>query len=125
MVHNMAASYKVPPKFDEARPHKCWKNESNVWAWVTKREKGLEGRAREPATEIPAEDLDSDRGLTTLITKLDAVFLKEEKDCSYEAYSFFDALKSSSVSMADYIINFEQRYNRKKKYNITLRDSSF
>lgn len=48
---------------------------------------GLEGRARETAMEIPAEQLDRDDGMATLLTKLDGVFLKEEKDRAYEAYS--------------------------------------
>lgn len=39
----------------------------------------LEGRARETAMEIPAEDLDSENDMTALLTKLDSVFLREEK----------------------------------------------
>lgn len=62
--------------------------------------------------------------MATLLAKLDEVFLKEEKDCAYEAYSYFDGIsKDSAVSMADYIIDFEQRYNRMKKYNMTLPDA--
>ena len=129
----MAANYKVPPKFDEARPYECWKNEVNIWRRVTELDKkkqavavtlGLDGRARETAMEIPADDLDSDDGMATLFTKLDEVFLKEEKDRAYEAYCYFDGIsKDSAVSMADYIIDFEQRYNRMKRYNMTLPDA--
>ncbi len=62
--------------------------------------------------------------MATLMTKLDYVFLKEEKDCAYEAYSYFDGItKNGLVSMTDYIIDFEQRYNRMKKYNMTLPDA--
>lgn len=123
--YKMAASYKVPPKFDEARPYECWKNEVSIWTRVTDLDKtkqalavalGLEGRARETAMGIPAEELDSEDGMKTLLAKLDDVFLKEEKDRAYEAYSYFDGItKESSVSMTDYIIDFEQRYNRMKK----------
>lgn len=129
----MAASYKVPPKFDEARPYECWKNKINVWMRVTDLDRkkqelavalGLEGRAWETAMEIPAEDLDSDSGMTTSMAKLDGVFLKEEKDCAYETYTYFDGItKSSLVSMADYIIDFEQCYNRMKKYDMALPDA--
>lgn len=85
---------------------------------------GLEGRARESALEISAGDLHKDEGMETLLAKLDAVFLREEKDRAYEAYSHFDSIsKDSAVSMADYIIDFEQRYNRMKKYNMTLPDA--
>lgn len=70
----MAANYKIPPKFDEARSYESWKNEVNVWKRVTELEKkkqalavalGLEGRAREIAMEIPADDLDKDTGMDT------------------------------------------------------------
>ncbi|KAI7800935.1 hypothetical protein IRJ41_015697 [Triplophysa rosa] len=62
--------------------------------------------------------------METLLAKLDNVFLKEEKDRAYEAYSYFDGItKNSSVSTVDYIIDFEQRYNRMKKYNMTLPDA--
>ncbi|XP_039900576.1 uncharacterized protein LOC120741662 [Simochromis diagramma] len=129
----MVSNYKVPPKLDEARPYECWKNEVNIWRRVTELDKkkqalavalGLEGRARETAMEIPAEDLDKDDGMEILLAKLDAVFQREEKDRAYEAYSCFDSIaKNHSVSMADYIIDFEQRYNRMKKYNMTLPDA--
>ncbi len=129
----MVSSYKVPPKSDEARPYECWKNEVNIWTWVTELDKkkqalavalALEGRARETAMEIPAEYLDNDNGMATLMTKLDDVFLKEEKDCAYEAYSYFDGItKNGLVSMTDYIIDFEQQYNKMKKYNMMLPDA--
>lgn len=81
----------------------------------------LEGRAREIAMEIPADDLDKDTGMVTLLAKLDSVFQLEEKDRACEAFSQFGHLKKDrSVSMADYIIDFEQRYNQIKKYEMTL-----
>uniref|UniRef100_A0AAV2MPS7 Integrase catalytic domain-containing protein n=1 Tax=Knipowitschia caucasica TaxID=637954 RepID=A0AAV2MPS7_KNICA len=129
----MVSNYRVPPKFDEARPYECWKNEVSIWRLVTELDKtkqalavalGLEGRARETALEISAVDLNKDDGMETLLAKLDAVFLREEKDRAYEAYSHFDSItKGSALSMADYIIDFEQRYNRMKKYNMTLPDA--
>lgn len=30
----MVSNYKVPPKFDEARPNECWKNVVNIWRLV-------------------------------------------------------------------------------------------
>lgn len=76
------------------------------------------------AMEIPAEDLDSDNCMATLMAKLDDVFLKEEKDHANEALSYFDGItKNSLFSMANYIIDFKQRYNRMKMYNMTLPDA--
>lgn len=72
--------------------------------------------------EITAE-LNNENGMQTLLAKLDYVFLREEKDQAYEAYSHFDSITCVHVSMLDYIIDFEKRYNRMKKYNMTLPDA--
>lgn len=39
--------------------------------------------------EIPAEDLDSDNSMETLLVKLDWVFLKEEKDRAWGTFPFW------------------------------------
>lgn len=63
-------------------------------------------------------------GMDTLLAKLDNLFLKEEKDRAYDAYSSFDPVtRDGSMSMADYIIDFEQRYSRMRKYKMELPDA--
>ena len=129
----MAGNYRIPPGFDERKPYETWKNEVAIWSRVTELEKkkqalavvlALSGSARETAMEIPVDDLNKDDGMTTLLAKLDNLFMKEEKDQVYEAYSSFDRItRDSSVSMADYIIDFEQRYSRMKKYKMELPDA--
>lgn len=88
--------------------NECWKSEINVWTWVTELDEkkqalavalGLEGQVGESAMAIPAEQLDSDNGMTTLLAKLDSVFLKEEKDRAYEAYSHFDSVTEGTIKM--------------------------
>lgn len=129
----MVSNYRVPPSFDEGKPYESWKNEVGIWTRVTDLEEkkqalavalALSGRARDTAMEIPVDDLNKDTGMTTLLAKLDDLFLKEEKDRIYEAYSDFDRIiKEVNTSMADYIIDFEQRYSRMKKYNMELPDA--
>lgn len=73
----------------------------------------LLGRARETAMEIPVDDLNTDTGMTTLLAKLDDLFLKEGKERTYEAYTSFDCIvRDSHVSMTDYINYFKQRYSQ-------------
>lgn len=88
----MVSNYRVPPTFDEGKPYESWKNEVGIWTRVTELEKSkqalavalaLSGRARETAMEIPVDDLNADTGMTTLLAKLDDLFLKEEKDRIY------------------------------------------
>ena len=69
----------------------------------------LMGRARDSVLEIAAGDLNKDDGMTTLLIKLDTVFLKEEKVRQDEAYTEFDRIvKDNSILMVDYIVEFEQ-----------------
>ena len=129
----MVSNYRVPPTFEEGKPYESWKNEVNIWTRVTDLDKekqalavalALSGRARDTAMEIPVDDLNKDTGMGTLLAKLDDLFLKEEKDRIYEAYSDFDRInKEANMSMADYIIDFEQRYSRMKKYKMELPDA--
>lgn len=60
--------------------------------------------------------------MKTLMEALDAVSLKEENDRAYDAYTDFDRIRR--VSMGDYIIYFEQRYNKMCKFDMALPDAA-
>ena len=117
-------SYKNPPKFDESTSYETWKNELDIWKLMTELPKkkqalavslSLTGTARQTAVDISADDLNKDDGMNTLITALDVVFQKEQKDCAYEAYSAFDTYrKTEEESMTDFIVKFEQKYTKCK-----------
>ena len=131
----MAASnnYRLPPGFDEGKSYENWKNEVEMWRRVTDLDKKkqalavallLNGRPRDIALEIQADDLNKDDGMTTLIRELDKVFMREEKDRAYEAYSEFDRVsRRDGASMAEYIADFEQKYNKMRKFNMVLPDA--
>ncbi|CAL9692558.1 unnamed protein product [Knipowitschia caucasica] len=126
-------NYKIPPPFDEKTSYETWKNEIEIWRLVTDLDQkkqalavtlSLAGRARESALEIPAGDLNADTGMAALLAKLDSVFLKEEKDRQYEAYTEFDCVtRHSGVSMVDYIVEFERCYNRLRKFKMEFPDA--
>jgi len=133
MSASNVTNYRLPPGLDEKKSFEKWKNEVEIWSRVTDLVKkkqalavalSLTGRARDTALEIPADDLDKDDGMTILIRELDKVFLREEKDRAYEAYSEFDQIsREDGVSMVDYIVDFEQKYNRIKKFDMVLPDA--
>ncbi|KAG7489765.1 bifunctional UDP-N-acetylglucosamine transferase and deubiquitinase ALG13 isoform X2 [Solea senegalensis] len=124
---------QIPPPFDEKTSYETWKNEVEIWRLVTdldiKKQAlavtlSLTGRAKASALEIAAGDLNSDTGMTALLTKLDSVYLKEEKDRQYEAYTEFDRItRGSGVSMVDHIIEFEHLYNKIRKLKMDLPDA--
>ena len=128
----MAAGYKNPPKFEEDC-YERWKNELEIWQLVTDLEKkkqalavtlSLTGKAREAALNIKAEDLNSDEGMNTLIETLDKLFLQETIDSAYDAYKNFDGFrKPGNMNIHDYIVEFDQRYQKSVKHKMTLPDA--
>ena len=93
-------NFRNPPIFDpKINTYEFWKNELEVWKLVTdlKPEKqalavslSLQGNARDTAMAIEAKTLATAEGMDLLIQRLDSVFLKDDKDRSYEAYKSFD-----------------------------------
>ena len=55
--------------------------------------------------------------MTTLLKKLDSVFLKEETDRQYRI------ARENGASMVDYIVEFERRYNRIRQFKMELPDA--
>ncbi|CAG2217017.1 unnamed protein product [Mytilus edulis] len=81
----------------------------------------LQGKPREVALEVDPSDLNVDEWVGKLITKLDKLFKKDKIDQASAAYTIVDQLhRGEDVSMSDYIIELEQRYNKCKKYDIGL-----
>ena len=104
-----------------------------MWQLVTELDKkkrglalalSLQGKPREVALEIAPEDLNVDEGVDKLIAELDKLFEKDKIDQAYAAYTAFDKCRrETSVKMSDYIIEFEQKYNKCKKYDMVLPDA--
>ena len=125
-------NFKIPPTFTEESCYEVWKNEIEMWKLVTDLAKkkqalavalSLAGKPREVALEIPTSVLNAEDGVDKLIEKLDDVFLTEEHENSYVAYSSFENFKKEpDVNMCDFIIEFERRYNKTKKFNMMLPD---
>ncbi|VDI81921.1 Hypothetical predicted protein [Mytilus galloprovincialis] len=128
-----ALSYKNPPSLTKEKSYQQWKNEVKMWQLVTELDKkkrglalalSLQGKPREVALEITPEDLNVDEGVDKLIIELDKLFEKDKTDQAYAAYTAFDKYhRESSIKMCDYIIEFEQKYNKCKKYDMPLPDA--
>ncbi|ESO98891.1 hypothetical protein LOTGIDRAFT_158847 [Lottia gigantea] len=126
-------SYKNPSYFGPDTVYDTWKNELEIWRRVTDLDAdkqalaitlSLTGRARERAVQIPADYLDSERGVDILIAKLDDVFKKETKDATYEAYlSFENFRKTDDMSIETYVIEFERLNTRLVRYGMELPDA--
>ena len=129
----MAQNYKNPPVFLDEKDYDTWKNEIEIWRLMTDLSKKkqalavtltLSGKARETAIQVPAASLNADDGMDVLISELDKCFLQEVKDSAYQAYKNFDTfVRSDTQSCNDYIIEFEHKYNRAKKFKMELPDA--
>ena len=72
-------------------------------------------------SEISADVLNADDGVTKLIEFLDKIFKKDELSEAYETYVEFDRFRRSKLSsMEDYVIEFEKLYNKTKKFKMEL-----
>ena len=128
-------SYKVPPAFTVSKSYNRWIEEIKVWQALTELEKKKQGLAialslpeegqnsvRDKVfSEISANVLNADDGVTKLIEFLDKIFKKDELSEAYETYVEFDRFRRSKVSsMEDYVIEFEKLYNKTKKFKMEL-----
>ena len=83
----------------------------------------LTGQAKAKALEIDVAQLNTEDGMNILLTALDTLFLQDEVDLAYNAYSDFERLKKEeNMSMSDFIIEYERRYIC-RKYQIEYPDS--
>ena len=126
-------NYKNPPSLEKDKAYGQWKNEVKMWNLVTELDKkkrglalalSLQGKPREVALEIDPDSLNVDGGVEILITELDKLFEKDKTDQTYSAYTAFNKYqRENTMNMSEYIINFEQKYNKCKKFEMTLPDT--
>ena len=125
-------NYRNPPKLLDTHLYETWVKELKLWAIcskVAKSEQGpavalsLEGRARDAALELDIAELSADDGLDRLIKQLDGLFLKDENQRTYMAYAEFeDYQRPTTMTIDDYINDFERLYNKVKAFKIELPD---
>ena len=77
----------------------------------------LEGKAREVVLELEVEKLSWDDGVKNIIEKLGKLYLKDKTQSAYQAYDNFEKFRRPlSMSVSDYIIEFERLLNKTKEY---------
>ena len=127
------ATNKVPPQLLCEAEYEAWKKDIEIWCLLTDLEKkkqalaihlGLTGRARMVSSEISVADLSKDDGVETLIDKLDALFLLDKGRRQFNAYQkLYNLRRKSSVSIAEFIVEFEHEYHSFTKQGLTLPDT--
>ncbi len=130
----MAHGYKNPPVLTAESVYESWKVELEIWMAMTEivQERqalavtlgSLSGQAKARALEIDVAALKDKTGLQTLLKALDELYLQDSIDSAYSAYQDFDVfVKTDNMTMAEFIIEYERRYTRCKKYEMQMPDA--
>lgn len=125
-----------PPDYIKCKNYERYKQELLAWKRVTEVDKKKQAIAialslpadgeeetgiREKVfEELKLEDLEKDNGLDTLIAFFDKNLGKDDLSDSFQKFEEFEECIRRSESIRDYIQNFDQKYNRLVKLNMTL-----
>ena len=129
----MSSNLKSSPTFKaEGDDYLSWKTDLEVWELYTdleKKKRGpavylqLEGKARDAVREFKPEDIGKDTGLKSIMDKLDEVYLKDKNTLSYTAFKeFYEYKRSSGEKYSEFMLKFEQLYNKMAKYDMHLHE---
>ena len=124
----MTATYK-PPLLGPDTSYDSCRREIEIWQRVTELPKkkqalavtlSLSDKYREVATEIDIEVLNSDNGIDELFKVLDNSFRQETVDSSFAMYMEFESFQRGSLSVLDFILEFERRYKKLTRLKMAL-----
>lgn len=123
--------FKAPPAMRENLSYEDWKKELSIWCKFTDlsltRQAGaiflaLQGKARETVlAEVPDAKYDTDQGVTAILAALDGLYLKDKCESGFEAFDdFIKFRRPRDMSITDYLIEFNLRYNKIKCHEMKL-----
>lgn len=127
------ASMKAPPPMRDGLPYEDWVKELEIWSvfaesTIPKPKQGaavfltLAGKAREAVlAQVGVSGVNADDGLDKVIACLDKLYLKDKTESGFAAFDrFIKFRRPFNMSIKDYAIEFNLRYNRLKDYDMTL-----
>ena len=126
----MAQANVKPPVLRSGETYEMWKKKIRLWEKCTNLARDarapaivliLEGAAQTAALKIDTDTLASDDGVEALLTKLDKLFKEDEDQITFSVYDTFEKFrKTDSMSLTEYLIQFELLYEKAKAYNNVL-----
>ena len=83
----------------------------------------LSGQAREAVLELELDKLNDDNGVKNVLETLDKLYVKDDTHSAYEAYKRLETFsRAPSMTVSDYIIEFERLHNKAKQHKMELPD---
>ena len=130
----MSGRKLAPPIYSKNVNYKVWKNKLDMWKIVCvipRKEQGIivllqsignNKKAKKAVSTLTVQNKET--GLNVLIEKLDNAFKNEIVEDTYSIYlKFTDLKKQPSMSMNDYIIEFENLNHEMNIHNMALPDT--
>ena len=128
--------YKAPLALTKDITYATWKKEISIWQLHTSLQRkkqapaiflSLSGQACEAVLELELDKLNDDNGVKNLLEKLYKLYLKKLDKLylsyAYEAYERFETFsRAPSMTVYDYIIEFERLFNKAKQHKMELPD---
>ena len=129
-----SSNMKNPPVFKEGEmDYEQWKKDVDLWTLLTDLPKAkmaiaihlsLSGRARKASSELTAAELKAETGVTTLLDKLDRVFLQDVNWRCFNNYlAFENCRREDETSIEEFLSEFDQRHYRLKESGVKLPDA--
>ena len=127
-------SYKNPPEMRDDLLYSDWKKELSIWEDFTELAKNkqgpavyltLKGKARETVlAEVDIKKIKTDNGVKVITDILDTLFLKNEAESAFSSFdSFIKFRRPATMSIKDYVIEFNLRMKKASSHDMTIADS--
>lgn len=122
------ARNKDPPPLHKAKSYEDWLLLLDFWQEYTTlplNKQGptliltLQDEALEAALELKKEDVSSNNGIKNIITKLDSIYKKDKTIKNFKHLEDFEDYRRKNESIDQYLIEFEKRLNKTKKFGTT------
>lgn len=126
----MAQANVKPPVLRTGDNYETWKHKIRLWERCTNLALDarapaialtLEGSAQSAVIKTPIDTLASDNGVEVILNKLDKLFEEDKDKITYTVYDEFERFrKTKEMSMTDYLVEFELKYDIAKQYGNIL-----
>lgn len=127
-------SLKVPPLMRDDLSYNEWKQELEWWLCgteIVKAKQGitlawsLTGDVRKTImSEVPLDDINCDNGVDNILKVLDKHFAKDTALAGLLAFDdFIEYKRPKSMSIADFLIRFNLKYNAMKSHKMEVPDN--
>lgn len=118
------------PQFSEDGDFDAWVHDLELWEVVTelpKKKQGpvvylsLNSKVRQACSALTKEELNEEDGLNKLVNKLKELYGITEDQAMFNAYEKFETFhRSKTMSIGDYVNEFEQLNQKLKSFKIEL-----